>query len=435
VPQFFALTGSDAVENNAIVFGGVSLGGDARSNQQLLIGRGVACEIGSTARAPVHAERFRALALTTPNFTPGDAQAIWSALKSADLLDANSYLRAPVEIEDVEAALPAAYRARAAEVANELAAADATRGIYSEADARIIAFLNARIAEESGPAPGRLANLSTRTKIAFVGDTFTLGFNLAGPEKATLLIRGIGPALGRFGVDTALVAPRLEVHRGATLIAANEGWSRDASSTAAIVQAAASVGAFVLTPGEADAAVLLTLDAGSYTATLSGLNGATGDVLAEVYDVSRNRTRLTNLSALGKISGEGEMLLPALVVQGGAPRTLIARAVGPGLADVGFDFASLLGDPRLTVLNANGGTVKLNDNWSLGGGASLPAASAAVGAFPLKSNSADAALNAALAPGNYTVRVDAAPRLQTGQQSTAAPNATGAVLIEIYEVP
>jgi hypothetical protein len=253
-----------------------------------------------------------------------------------------------------------------------------------------------------------------------------------GPEKATLLIRGIGPALAKFGVDTALLAPRLEVHRGGTLIAANEAWDKGGDA-AALAAAAVSVGAFALSPGDPDTAVLLPLEPGSYTATVRGLNGTVGDIVAEIYDVSRNATRLTNLSALGSISSEGDVLLPALVVQGG-PRTLIARAVGGGLADVGVDAASLLTDPRLTVLSASGASVKVNDNWNFGGGPAVAAASAAVGAFPLKSNSADAALDIALAPGNYTVRVDAAARA-AGAQQVAGANITGSVLIEIYEVP
>src|SRR6185295_10547668 len=165
-------------------------------------------------------------------------------------------------------------------------------------------FLNARATDAPVPAPGRLVNLSTRTKIVYLGDTFALGFNISGTQRATLLIRGIGPALAKFGVSTALAAPRLEVNQGATVIASNEGWEK-AANAAQITTAAAGVGAFALAAGDVDAAVLLQLDPGTYTATLKGLNGTTGDVLAEIYDVSRNGTRLTNLSTLARISSAG----------------------------------------------------------------------------------------------------------------------------------
>jgi hypothetical protein len=52
----------------------------------------------------------------------------------------------------------------------------------------------------------------------------------------------------------------------------------------------------------------------------------------------------------------------------------------------------------------------------------------------------DAALVNALAPGTYTLQAGAAP-VQTGPAggggaaATVAPNQTGSVLVEVYEVP
>jgi hypothetical protein len=43
------------------------------------------------------------------------------------------------------------------------------------------------------------------------------------------------------------------------------------------------------------------------------VNGSVGDVLAEVYDVTKNNTRLTNLSTLASINEDGAVLLPAIV--------------------------------------------------------------------------------------------------------------------------
>jgi hypothetical protein len=285
------------------------------------------------------------------------------------------------------------------------------------------------------PPPGRLVNLSTRTKIAYLGDTFTLGFNLAGTQRATLLIRGIGPALAKFGLPGALPAPRLEINQGGRLVTANEGWEK-AANAAQIATAATSVGAFQLGAGDLDTAVLLTLDPGSYTATVKGLNGATGDVLAEVYDVSKNGTRLTNLSTLAAITADGELLIPGIVVAGNNPRTLLVRAVGPGLSDFGLSASAVLGDPRVSILNATGQAVAANNNWSQAGAnsdaATLNAVFPAVGAFPLKTTNSDAALVAALAPASYTLQAGAAPVPPT-QQLT--PNGVGSLLVEVYEVP
>jgi hypothetical protein len=80
------------------------------------------------------------------------------------------------------------------------------------------------------------------------------------------------------------------------LIASNlNGWSNapvvSASSpiAAASIQPAsaavmANVGAFALTPGSADTAMLVTLPAGSYTAQVAGANSSTGVSLIEVYE-------------------------------------------------------------------------------------------------------------------------------------------------------
>lgn len=441
VPQFFALAANDDAVGTAGIVA-------ARSHAQLLAGRGLASGSFTNAVSPVHPGRFRALGVTAATFTAADATAVWTALKNAGLLDANNYLTALPTAAALTAALPTAYQNRRADVAAQLAVAFAAQEFFSDANARVLAFLAARTANTPVPAPGRLVNLSTRTKISFVDDSFALGFNLGGgTDRATLLIRGIGPALARFGVATAIASPRLEINDATgKLIASNERWDAPGgTATAAQISAAAvGVGAFALVSGDLDTAVLLTnLAPGSYTATIKGMNGATGDVLAEVYDVTKNNTRLTNLSTLAKIATEGDLLIPGIVVQGANPRTLVVRAVGPGLGDFGLPAESVLTDPRITVLNAAGTTVDTNNNWyALAGGAVSPATQAlnavfpAVGAFPLKvTNSADAALVTALTNGNFTLQAGAAPVLANPPAGATTPNATGSVLVEVYEVP
>ena len=142
--------------------------------------------------------------------------------------------------------------------------------------------------EETVPAtPGtleltwqqKLVNLSTRIPPT---DTSTepviAGFVLAQP--ATVLLRGVGPALAQFGVPQPLDDPRIALVRqsdGAQLVA-NDDWSG-----ADVAAAAAKVGAFALTAGSRDAALLVTLPAGSYTVHLSGAAGSIGTALIEVY--------------------------------------------------------------------------------------------------------------------------------------------------------
>jgi hypothetical protein len=232
-----------------------------------------------------------------------------------------------------------------------------------------------------------------------------------------------------------LPAARLELNRGQTLLQANEGWDRPGGSATAaeVAAAAASVGAFALEPGARDAALLITLDPGTYTATIRGLGGATGDVLAEIYDVSRNATRLTNLSTLARINAPGDLLIPGIVIAGNSPRALLIRAVAQGLRDFGLPEEAVLGDARISVLQGND-TVEVSNNWAQVNGAALTAAFPAVGAFPLRAAS-DAALLSALAPGSYTLQAGAAPLPAQPPANFVPPNATGSVLVEVYEVP
>ncbi len=436
VPQYYALAAND----EALGAAGLTA---ARANSQLMAGRGLPTATFTNAFSPVHASRFRALSVTNATFTAADATAVHTALKTASLLDSNNYVTALPSTATLTAALPEAYRTRTADIAAQLAVASAAQEFYSDANARVIAFLNARVAGTPGATPGRLVNLSTRTKISYVGDNFALGFNIGGgAERATLLIRGIGPALAKFGLDTAISAPRLEVNDNTgRLIASNERWDAPGGSATAaqIAAAAAGVGAFALTAGDLDTAVLLTnLAPGSYTATIKGINGSTGDVLAEVYDVSKNSTRLTNLSTIAQIANPGDLLIPGIVIQGTAPRTLLVRAVGPGLGDFGIPANAVVTDPLISVLNAAGTAVDTNNNWTPGGTATLTAVFPAVGAFPLKlTNPSDAALVTSVTAGNYTLQAGAAPINPNApvNPNAAAVNATGTVIVEVYEVP
>jgi hypothetical protein len=67
-------------------------------------------------------------------------------------------------------------------------------------------------------------------------------------------------------------------------VANNDNWSA-ATNAAEIQAAAAQSGAFALASGSRDAAVLVTLSAGSYTASVSGVGNTTGTALVEIYVV------------------------------------------------------------------------------------------------------------------------------------------------------
>ena len=96
-------------------------------------------------------------------------------------------------------------------------------------------------------------------------------------QPRTVLVRGIGPTLARYGVDTPLADPKLEVYKGQVKIAENDDWN--SLDSARFIQA----GAFPLDQGSKDSALAIELQPGGYTAILSGVNGTTGIGLIEVY--------------------------------------------------------------------------------------------------------------------------------------------------------
>ena len=128
----------------------------------------------------------------------------------------------------------------------------------------------------------RLVNISSRGKVTPDDGVLIGGFIVTGNSPKTLLIRGIGPALTSFGIAGALIDPSLTIYQDSKVIATNEGWA----SSAAIAAAAIQTGAFTLPTGSKDAAVLLTLNPGAYTAQIkSAKNASSGVALIEIYEV------------------------------------------------------------------------------------------------------------------------------------------------------
>lgn len=130
----------------------------------------------------------------------------------------------------------------------------------------------------------RLSNLSALYQIGAAGrETLILGFTISGNQPKTLLLRGVGPTLKSdlFGISSAIADPRLRLYSGSQLINENDNWGNNT----ALATAFAQTGAFPYVPNSADAALLVTLAPGGYTIHVSGVNGASGLALAEIYEV------------------------------------------------------------------------------------------------------------------------------------------------------
>ncbi|MFO1449474.1 MAG: hypothetical protein U1F61_15070 [Opitutaceae bacterium] len=268
---------------------------------------------------------------------------------------------------------------------------------------------------------GGLVNLSARGSTDGVGNVLATGFVITGNTPKRVLIRAAGPALSAFGVTGALTAVRLEVFQGSNSLASNSGW--DTAPNAAQVQTTAgSLGAFAFVAGSKDAALLLSLDPGSYTAhALPATAGGTGVALVEVYDAEPTSTsRLVNLSARARAGVGAETFIAGFVVTGSDRNRMLVRGVGPSLAAFGVNDA--LGDPQLEVFRESV-SFGYNDDWVASANPALVAGvSQQAGAFALASPTKDAALVLAGAQGAYTAHVTPS----TGSQP-------GTVLIEVYD--
>ncbi len=147
---------------------------------------------------------------------------------------------------------------------------------------------------ESAQLATQLVNLSTRGFVGTGDDVLVAGFVVAGDTPKRVLVRGIGPALAGFGVTGSLSDPVLKIFRGETVIAENNDWeqpqpgvSGGGSEGSVIAAAASGAGAFSLPTGSKDAAVIITLAPGAYSAVVSGANSSSGAGLVEVYELAR----------------------------------------------------------------------------------------------------------------------------------------------------
>jgi hypothetical protein len=129
--------------------------------------------------------------------------------------------------------------------------------------------------------------------------------------------------------------------------------------------------------------------------------------------------RLVNLSARAQVGTGDNVAISGFVIDGSAPRPILVRAVGPGLAQSGL--TGLLAHPVLSIYS--GATlVATNAGWDNASNSSAIASTAvSLGAFALPTGSADSALLLTLNPGAYTAVV-------SGQNATV-----GLALVEVYD--
>jgi hypothetical protein len=150
--------------------------------------------------------------------------------------------------------------------------------------------------------PSKLINVSTRGVVQSQDQAMIGGVILTGTTSKTVLIRGRGPSMGGAPFDVAgtLADPYLQLFSGSTLIAQNDNWQDNAQCNSGLSCGdAAQIKATALdpcqpNPGQSsapqgcgqEAAFLITLPPGAYTALLRGADGGTGVGLVEIFDLN-----------------------------------------------------------------------------------------------------------------------------------------------------
>jgi hypothetical protein len=124
-----------------------------------------------------------------------------------------------------------------------------------------------------------LGNVSTRGFVGDSDDVLISGFIIGNRNDETVITRAIGPSLATTGIKAALGDPTITLYNtDGAVIASNDNWQDDPG--------AETIQAHGLAPTDpAEAATLITLSPGSYTAVVRGAKSSTGVGLVEVYNL------------------------------------------------------------------------------------------------------------------------------------------------------
>ena len=249
----------------------------------------------------------------------------------------------------------------------------------------------------------RIKNISVRGYVGTGADVLIGGFVITGDKPKKVLVRALGPSLANFGVTGALENPFVYVVNTATgqQVAVNTSWESPISTE--------SIDPIkndpIFKPGDPkDAAMILTLDPGEYTATVADEGGKTGVALIEVNEFDlEDSSKIINISTRGFVGTGADVLIGGFVITGNKPKRVLVRALGPSLAN--FGVTGVLDNPFVYVVNtATGQQVAVNTSWE------SPISTESVDSI---SNNAvfkpgdakDAAMIITLDPGEYTATV------------------------------
>lgn len=126
------------------------------------------------------------------------------------------------------------------------------------------------------PDFGRVANISTRSRVETGDNVMIGGFILSGASANNVIVRALGPSLGSVGIHGFLHDPSLEIYdSNGILLGQNDNWRG--------MQEIEIIDTQIAPTDDRESALVLSLFPGAYTSIVRGSNDATGVALVEVY--------------------------------------------------------------------------------------------------------------------------------------------------------
>jgi hypothetical protein len=285
-----------------------------------------------------------------------------------------------------------------------------------------------RIPPSAAVAQINLGNISTRSFVPTGDNVMIGGFIVQGTGSKSVIIRAIGPELGLppYNIANALANPTLELHNAAgTLIGSNDNWQTTILGGVITGNQVSDIQNSGLAPTVAsESAIIADLPPGNYTAIVRGVNNTTGVGLVEAYDLNPGAgSTLGNISTRSFVQTGDNVMIGGFIVQGGGPKRVIIRAIGPELTQHGI--TNPLANPTLELHNGTGSLIASNDDWQttiLGGIITSNQVSDIQNSGHPPTAASESAIIADLPPGNYTAIV------------SGTSNTTGVALIEVYDL-
>ncbi|MEA3278644.1 MAG: hypothetical protein U9Q81_25775 [Pseudomonadota bacterium] len=132
-----------------------------------------------------------------------------------------------------------------------------------------------------------LVNLSTRGFVGSDADRMLAGLVVNGPSTKEFLVFALGPTLSASGVPGVIPDPKLTLQKtSGEVVASNDDWGDH--PTAPLVGALLST--IGITLDDKEAALIIELPAGDYTALVEGSGGENGVALAGIIDLDEDDT-------------------------------------------------------------------------------------------------------------------------------------------------